>query len=257
MQEDNAIKMAVMAGEIMLASGAETARVEDTMTRLMESCGYKDAESFCTTTGIFASGFTPEGEQVSMIRRVKSRENNFEKIAQVNDLSRKVADGKTDISSAIRQLEAISAMKPYPFMVRLLGSCVASFCFAYMFGGTFLDALASFCAVLIMKLAVIYLERHKVVAVLCTITGAIVAALLSLLLVNFAFGINVEYVVVGAIMPLLPGVALTNAIRDILDGNMLAGSARTLEAILTAIAIAAGVGTVFALWISAFGGLVI
>ena len=256
MQANNAIKMAVMAGEIMLESGAETARVEDTMIRLMEANGYQNAESFCTTTGIFASGFTPDGEQVSMIRRVKDRENNFEKIALVNDLSRAVADGKHNVSSAIRQLEKISAIKPYPFMVRLLGSCVASFCFAYMFGGTFLDALASLCAVGIMKVAVIHLERKRIVAVLYTITGAMIAALLSLLLVNFAFGMRVEYVVVGAIMPLLPGVALTNAIRDILEGNMLAGAARTLEALLTAIAIAAGVGTVFTIWMSIFGGLV-
>ncbi|MCL2753899.1 MAG: threonine/serine exporter family protein [Defluviitaleaceae bacterium] len=256
MQEDNAIKLAVMAGEVMLASGAETARVEDTMIRLMESCGYKYAESFCTTTGIFASGFTPDGEQVSMIRRLRSRENNFEKIAKVNDLSRNVADGKINVVDAIRELEKISAIKPYPFVVRLFGSSVSSFCFAYMFGGTIFDALAAFCAVFLMKFVVVFLERHKIVTVLCTISGSMVAAVLSLILVNFAFGSNIEYVIVGAIMPLLPGVALTNAIRDVLDGNMLAGSARTLEALLTAIAIAAGVGTVFALWMSVFGGLV-
>lgn len=255
MQEDNAIKMAVLAGEIMLASGAETARVEDTMTRLMESSGYKDAESFCTTTGIFASGFTPDGEQVSMIRRVKAREGNFEKIARVNDLSRCIVEGKKDVVAAIKELEEIRSILPYPFIVRLLGSCIASLCFAYMFGGTLIDAFASFAAAMLMQFPVIFLERRKVVAVLCTITGGVFAALFSLVFVNFGFGHNVEYVVIGAIMPLLPGVALTNAIRDVLDGNMLAGSARTLEALLTAVAIAAGVGTVFGLWMSVFGGL--
>ena len=49
-------------------------------------------------------------------------------------------------------------------------------------------------------------------------------------------------------MPLLPGLDITNAIRDTVNGDLVSGVARTAEALLKAVAIAAGVGVVIALW---------
>jgi uncharacterized membrane protein YjjP (DUF1212 family) len=126
-----------------------------------------------------------------------------------------------------------------------------------MFGGTILHAANAFLSAFFMQIPVIFLEKRRVVPVLCTITGGAFAALFALIFINMSLGANIEYVIIGAIMPLLPGVALTNAIRDILDGNMLAGSARILEALLTAIAIATGVGAVLGSWMSVFGGVYI
>lgn len=48
-------------------------------------------------------------------------------------------------------------------------------------------------------------------------------------------------------MPLLPGLSMTNAIRDTINGDLVSGSARALEALLACVAIAAGVGVVLSL----------
>lgn len=62
-------------------------------------------------------------------------------------------------------------------------------------------------------------------------------------------------VIVGSIMPLLPGVALTNGIRDFISGDLISGVSRVSEALLTAIAIAVGIGSALKLLIM-LGGVI-
>ena len=247
------IKLAILAGETMLSSGAETYRVEDTMLRILRRCGAHDAESLCTSTAIFASAIDASGKPVTMMKRVKNRHGNFARVAQVNQLSRAFVEGKIDIDEAIAVLENINITPPYPTIVRLLGSAVASLCFAVMFGGSALDASAAFISAFLMQVPMIFLEKRDVVSVLRNIAGGGVGALLALTLVTLGLGENLDFVIIGSIMPLVPGVSLTNAIRDILEGDFLSGSARILDAFLVAIGIAAGVGTVLTLWIFLFG----
>jgi uncharacterized membrane protein YjjP (DUF1212 family) len=51
---------------------------------------------------------------------------------------------------------------------------------------------------------------------------------------------TVDYVVIGNIMLLIPGIALTNSLRDMISGDIISGLLRFLDAILVAAAIAAG-----------------
>ena len=248
------IKLTIMIGEIMLSSGAETYRVEDTMIRILQKCGLSSPEALCTSTSIFASGAGTDGMPITALRRVKNRGNNFNRIAIVNDLSRSFVEGKLDIDEAVVAVENITAMPPYPHIIRLVGSAVASFCFATMLGGSMIDSLAAFISAFLMQIPVLFLEKYHVAGVLRNIVGGACGAFFALVLLNFGIGANIDYIIIGSIMPLVPGVSLTNAIRDILDGDLLSGSARILDAILVAIGIAAGVGTVFTIWISIFGG---
>ena len=250
-----AIKFAILAGETMLSSGAETYRVEDTMLRILRHSGVRDPESLCTSTGIFASAMDATGRPAAMLKRVKNRGGNFAKVAQVNELSRRFVEGKIGIEEAIGLLEAINATPPYPNIVRLAGSAVASLCFAAMFGGSVMDAATAFISAFLMQIPVIFLEKRNVAAVLRNITGGGCAAIFALTLMTLGMGRNLDFVIIGSIMPLVPGVSLTNAIRDILEGDLLSGSARILDAFLVAIGIAVGVGTVLTLWISLFGSV--
>ena len=52
--------------------------------------------------------------------------------------------------------------------------------------------------------------------------------------------IYVDKVIIGNIMSLVPGIGLTNALRDLFTGDSIAGLLRSIEAVLTALAIAAG-----------------
>jgi len=254
MNPNLSIKFAILAGEIMLSSGAETQRVEDTMLRILVHCGLQSPESLCTSTSIFASGTSTDGATITALKRVKVRGGNFDKIARVNELSRNFVQGNLNIDDAINALENINTTPPYPRFFRLTGSAVVSFCFAYIFGGSVLDSIAAFFAAFLMQIPVIFLEKHHVAALLRNMAGGAGGTLCALILLNLGLGHNIDFIIIGSIMPLVPGVALTNAIRDILDGDLLSGSARILEAVLVAVGIAVGVGIVLTLWMSVFGG---
>jgi len=252
-----AVKLSILAGEIMLSSGAETYRVEDTMLRILKKCNFEDAESFATSTGIFASASATGGNVVTMVRRVKSRSNNFHKIACVNEVSRNFVDGKLDIVEAVQKLEETRTMNAYSPLIRIFGAALAALCFAAMLGGGIDDGLNAFVAASLMQIPILFLENRNVAAVLRNICGGALAAMFSLILLNLGLGSSINFIIIGTIMPLVPGLSLTNAIRDILEGDFLSGSARILDAILVAVAIAVGVGTVMNLWHGAFGGVLI
>ena len=67
-------------------------------------------------------------------------------------------------------------------------------------------------------------------------------------------GGQLDYMIIGSIMPLIPGVPFTNAIRDIADGDYISGSVRMLDALLVFFCIAIGVGMAYSMMMGALGG---
>ena len=62
---------------------------------------------------------------------------------------------------------------------------------------------------------------------------------------------HADKVLIGIIMLLIPGIMLTNSIRDILLGDIISGSLRLVEAILMAATLA--LGMMAAIWL--MGGI--
>lgn len=73
--------------------------------------------------------------------------------------------------------------------------------------------------------------------------GSFALAVAAYLLRRGAFlGMSLDVVIISAIMPLVPGVTFTAAIRDTLNGDYSSGVARMAEAVVVALAVASGVG---------------
>lgn len=79
---------AVMAGEILLESGAETWRVEDTMLRMLRMSGLKTADVLALTTGFVVTLDDPAMDSMTVMRSVESRATDLNRIHAVNQLSR-------------------------------------------------------------------------------------------------------------------------------------------------------------------------
>ena len=88
------IDTAVLAGEILLKSGAETYRVEDTMKHILSTGNTETAEALVMLTGIVATMEDPGVQPVTVMRRVDDRGTNIYRIIEVNDISRKYCSGK-------------------------------------------------------------------------------------------------------------------------------------------------------------------
>ena len=109
--------LALYAAEIMLKNGAETYRVEDTIMRICKSRKIKYVEALVTPTGIHISVDNKNTEEENMLsfnKRIKNRKINLEKVAKVNDFSRKFVNTEMTIKEGMDILREIDD-KPAPY----------------------------------------------------------------------------------------------------------------------------------------------
>ncbi len=250
--------MAVYAGEIMLKNGAETYRVEDTLVRLCKSRGFSYVETFVIPTGIFLclDNKNTSEEMTSYIKRIRSRSNNLNKIAMVNEFSRIFVDSDMEVAEGMEKLKEIDRTPSYSTLTRVLFGSIASGSFALLFQSTVPEALLAFLAGMILTFILTYLNNVKLSLFLSNIVGGFILASTAVMFSNISPNIDIDNIIIGAIMIMVPGVAMTNAIRDSILGDLSSGLARAAEALIIAISIAFGVGTGIELW-SILGGVLL
>ena len=129
------VDTAVMAGQLMLASGAEVYRVEDTVERILAVSGLKTRQAYVTSTGFIVTLDDPSMDSMTVVRRIPSRDTNLNRIMLVNDISREFCEGRIDLETAFRRLKHLDASQYTRKQMELANIGVASM-FAIMFGGT-------------------------------------------------------------------------------------------------------------------------
>ena len=117
-----------------------------------------------------------------------------------------------------------------------------------IFGGTLADGAAAFVAGLVLYLYLLVAVRGRLSKIAANISGGALVCAVAILLTNLGLGSQLSMVTVGSLVPLLPGVAFTNAIRDIADEDYISGAVRMLDVFLVVVCMAFGVGFVMALW---------
>lgn len=111
--------VSLLAGKIMLESGAETYRVEDTMMRIAASYGIKKSHSYVTPTGIMFSLETKEPTKTKLIR-ISERTTDLKKVTMVNSVSRTISQGNISLEEAYEMLQEIEATNvAFPLWVQL------------------------------------------------------------------------------------------------------------------------------------------
>jgi uncharacterized membrane protein YjjP (DUF1212 family) len=247
MNADRMMDICMLAGEIMLTYGAETYRVEETLERMAKSAGFKNVHSFVTTTGIFLS-FDVEGNDVMQMIRVDDRMQDLNKVSLVNQVSREFVGGLIDGDVAYMKLDEIAKapMNYSPWLLHI-ASGVAGGAFSYLFGGNLFDTIPAFIAGFSASWSVVTLQEYMKVKFFAEFMSAFLGGVVAIVLVLLGLGENLDQVIIGTLMPLVPGVPLTNAVRDLMSGDLIAGVSRGAEAVITALSIATGIALAIAL----------
>lgn len=133
---------AVMAGELMLANGAETYRVEDTMHRMLSLSGLKTAEAFVVVTGFLVTLDDPSIQSMTVTRRIQSRGTNLSIIDEINSISRGLCGGELELEEAFRQIKKLKK-EPHPPQAFLLANAGVAAAFALTYGGTWQEAFVA------------------------------------------------------------------------------------------------------------------
>lgn len=239
-------KVSMLAGKIMLESGAETHRVEDTMTRIATAYGLTDAQSFAMPTGI---NFSTSFAEASNLMRISNRSTDLHKIAEVNDISRQIAAGELTLTEALKALQALEKTDlSFPKWLQILAAAALSSCFAIMFGGNWADFIPTFITGGIgfwMMLIVLHFVEIRFIA---DFAASFLIGILAIIFIQTGLGVEIDKIIIGAVMPLVPGLPITNAVRDLLAGHLVAGVSKGVEALLTAFAIGAGIAVCFVIF---------
>jgi len=233
--------IALKAGEILLRSGAEIYRVEDTIVRICTSYNAV-CESFALPTGIFITVKGKDGEDQLVMKRIECRTVDLQRIEMINDFSRALQDKQLTYNEALNALRAIEDSKSYSLMIRLVSAGIATFAFTILLKGTAAEGIAALpIGIIIYVISRIISEKGFFQFFQFFISGMI-AAIISLAVVKVFPQLSVYRIIIGSIIILLPGVAITNSIKDALYGDIVSSMARLGEALLIATAIGAGVG---------------
>ena len=233
----------MMIAQEMTEVGAEISRVEEMVDRVSCAYGAVRADVFATTSNIIVSVEDENGTVITQTRRIKKRVgNNMEKLHQYNMLVRWMASETPSVDEVDVRLESARGSKKYPVWMVILFSAIVSSAFCLFFGGrSWQEVVTAFVIGIVSGVVLDLLERWHVNPIVIRFLSAFSASLITFFALHFQFIRIQDYVLIGNIMTLIPGVGLTNAMRDLFAGDVISGILRSIEALLFALAIAFGI----------------
>ena len=248
MDENALLNFAVSVGKIMLKNGAETHRVEDTIERILSTEENSMPETFITPTGIFASIQSPIVGNITKLCRISDYSINLEKVTMANSLSRDFVNKKISLEEGFKKLETIENLADFPDKIVVLSYGIVCACFAFIFKGTPIDAVVAFLSGTLLGIISLFFTKRGVTSFLISLVKGFFVAFFAISVFKIMPYVNYEIVITGSIMPLVPGVATTNAVRDVMNRDFLSGACRLLEASIVAVSVATGVLAAFSVF---------
>lgn len=247
------LDIAMEAGHILLENGAEIFRVEETIDRICRHFGVESENAFVLSNGIFLTASSETEKRFARVKHIPVKGAQLHRVAAVNQLSREIEEDRYTLEEIRKRLEEIRVQPGKKPVTQAVMSGVGSSSFCLMFGGNPAECLATFVIGFLLYGYLLTIGNHfsKIIK---NIGGGIVITVLSLLFLQLPTTMNMSHMISGAIMPLVPGLAFTNGIRDIADGDYISGTVRMIDAVLVFLSIAAGVGFTISVYHQLTGG---
>lgn len=239
-------------GKEMLVCGAEVNRVEDTITRICYAYDITEVDVFTITSSIITT-IKVKNEIYTQTKRILNYGTNLDRLDKLNSLSREICSQKPSLSYIKDCYNNIINSPKYSFGTYcIIYALIASSLTIYL-GGHIYDGIVSGMLGIIMYLLINKSESIGVNITFLTILIAFIIGTLAVISVKIGFGSDLDNIVTGNIMLMIPGVAITNSIRDMINGDTMSGVLRFSESIIKAAAVAIGfvIATVY------FGGMVL
>ena len=227
-------------GQLLLDCGAEISRVEDTLTRIGKAYHASEVNAFVITSIISLTISFPGYEAATETRRItRDGGTDFYRLEKLNALSRAVCADPIPLEELALQIDKIAAGKK-PFSVQLIGSILVAGSYAVFFGGSMYDAIASAVFGALICFLQILLDRTEINTVARNLLISFVVGLGVGMLTPVFPALQMDKILIGDIMLLIPGLAMVNAIRNVLLGNTISGLVRVADSLLWAGALAGG-----------------
>ncbi len=234
------LSFAMDLGQRMLQYGAEISRVEDSISRICRAYGAVRVDVFTITSSIVVTAFDAKGQPFTQTRRVGALVYDLSKLCELNALSRHICLTRPQDAQVRRALVRIDALPRYSFWQNVSLYIIISAAFSIFFGGSIADALGSALIGAVLCFLQAGLKKLNVNSLLSILTCSMIGGFGAHLLVTLSLADSAANVSIGNVMLLIPGIALTNAIRDLFSGDTISALLRFAEAFVSSIAIAWG-----------------
>ncbi len=254
------LDFALEAGRILLRNGAEIFRVEETMHHI---CGYykvPEVDTYVLTNGIFLTAQWDGKEMFAKIKYVPLEASHLGIVAAVNDLSRQVCAGNIQIEDAKIKLAEINEMPEKKAYFKILAAGFGSASFCYLLEGTLWESFFTILIAMALYTLVLFFGKHHVSKLIVNTVGGAFASFLAVTVFNLfgdSLNMGLDNIIIGSVLPLVPGMAFVNSIRDIANSDILSGMIRLVDTLLVFAYIAIGVGTALSLCGDIVGGVIL
>lgn len=236
------------AGRIILENGSEIYRAEQTMIFMAKSFNFEDINIFTLSTCIYAT-MKKDGEVYTRIKRAYPKTTNLAIISRINQLSRDMVKHPLSLEEMKNKLDEIEAIERYPRLFTAVLMSLSCAVFSYMLCDcSWMDFIVTSVIVFMAYYLLEFITKWQLHTLIKNALVTVFMTFCAVLCKELGLPVDIDHIVIGAIMLVIPGVALTNAIRDGLNGDILSGTIRLVEAITIAIGIVIGAGVVLLIY---------
>lgn len=230
-------------GNLLMCSGASTARVRMTINRISEALGYS-TNLFITHRALMLTISDANHEQfLSSLKRVAPHGANFKVISGISRMSWRIVEDKWTLEQIRNEIKRLTDLSHYPRIIVLLVVGLAGASFCRLFGGNYIEMMITFAA----SFAGLFVRQEATAKHFNQYLGVFFAAFTASFIAGSfkKFGLNVEleHAFATSVLFLVPGIPLINTFSDIIDGNILNGVIRGVHGLMVAVAISLGMLT--------------
>ena len=239
-EKEEILSAACKLGRSLLENGGEIYRIEESINFFLKAYGICDGQIFAIPATIIVTIIEDE-KPLTQVERIKATTQNLDKLDKLNALCRNACKEKPDIKQVKKELAAINSETTYPFSFNLIAFGVISAFFCLFWGGNIKDAVAAFVCGLATKYCLRFMDKFKSNIFFTNLITSALIGYIAIIFIKLGYADNIDKIIIGAIMTLVPGVAITNVMRDIIAGDIITGTTKISEVLLVALAIAIGV----------------
>ncbi|QQK06881.1 threonine/serine ThrE exporter family protein [Miniphocaeibacter halophilus] len=229
-------------GYLLLSNGAEVYRVEQSIEYICKAYKVEEVNAFALLGNLIVT-IEKDGKSVTKSKRINNISTDLDNVEQLIDLSRYISKNSPDYEEINKRILKITNSPKYSTAIYYIGSAViAAPSFVIFFGGTFKEAFLTIPIAIIITFLKKFLNKAEISGLFVNIVSGLFLILGTNLIEYFFTGINTSNIILGALMLLVPGLALANAMRDMIMSDTISGLSRLIDALLTAVGIAIGLG---------------
>ena len=228
-------------GYLLLKHGAEIYRVEESLKRMCEGLGFQNIEVFAIPSYFSLSLTLHDGTPYQSTKRSRTNRIHLDHLYELNCLVRKISNQEIAIEDIEKEIQDIQS-QPLNLPLILIGYVISAAMFCLFFGGGVREAIVSGIIGFLLYYFIYLMERLNINGIVRTLLSSMLLASIAIISYKLHLISNLQATITGTLMILVPGIAITNSLRDIIGGDYVSGLSRMIEALLIAASIAIGVG---------------